>query len=242
MRNLTNVFLETAPSRFKLPFGINENIILKRVDNEIRRDKNGLKINKNCYMTFAAVDVEENNKILAETTFSYFNIDKPVFATKNFINQFNQIIQISQAVIPADKVNDALEPLQLALGEEIELFTEIQKSPSATAKLTKKIAELQKRVVEEFIAAITPYTNENSELVNLLVVTGTNGQFLNLPREDKGFISKMEGGRKLSIDSKYVRWHDNKDKKEKSKADDIGNDEILEEEEILVEDDNELDI
>jgi hypothetical protein len=66
--------------------------MLKSVDNDVRRDKNGVKFNKNCYLTFAAID-EDGNKITAQSTFSYFNIDKPAFATKNFIHQFNQLIK-----------------------------------------------------------------------------------------------------------------------------------------------------
>ena len=76
MKNLTQVFLNSAPSRFKLPFGVSNNVILKAVSNEVRRDKNNLKINKNCYLTFSNIDPEDNNKVLAESTFSYFNIDK----------------------------------------------------------------------------------------------------------------------------------------------------------------------
>jgi hypothetical protein len=54
--------------------------MLKSVDNDVS-DKNGVKFNKNCYLTFAA-DAEDGNKITAQSTFSYFNIDKPAFATK----------------------------------------------------------------------------------------------------------------------------------------------------------------
>jgi hypothetical protein len=49
--------------------------MLKSVDNDVRRDKNGVKFNKNCYLTFAAIDAEDGNKITAQSTFSYFNID-----------------------------------------------------------------------------------------------------------------------------------------------------------------------
>jgi hypothetical protein len=38
--------------------------MLKSVDNDVRRDKNGVKFNKNCYLTFAAIDAEDGNKLL----------------------------------------------------------------------------------------------------------------------------------------------------------------------------------
>jgi hypothetical protein len=70
--------------------------MLKSVDNDVRRDKNGVKFNKNCYLTFAAIDAEDGNKITAQSTFSYTT----AFATKNFIHQFNQLIEVAKAVIP----------------------------------------------------------------------------------------------------------------------------------------------
>lgn len=243
MRNLTSVFLDSAPSRFKLAFGINKNVVLKAADNEIRRDKNGVKINKNCYLTFAAVDVKNNNKVLAESTFSFFNIDtnKPQFATKNFIHQFNQLIEVAKAVVPAEKLTDVIKQLQTVLSEDVALFMEIKKSPSPNVKLTKKIGELQKKVVDRFGEVITPYTGDKSEIVNLIVVTGPKGQFYDLPREDKGFISKADGGRKLTLDAKYVRWFEEKDKVQKDTSEDIGDEDIIDEDEILVDDDQDLD-
>jgi hypothetical protein len=41
--------------------------MLKSVDNDVRRDKNGVKF-KNCYLTFAAIDAEDGNKITAQST------------------------------------------------------------------------------------------------------------------------------------------------------------------------------
>ena len=215
MRNLTQVFLDSAPSRFKLAFGINKNVILKSASNDIKRDKNGVKINKNCYLTFMSVDVEENNKSIAESTFSYFNIDKPQYATKNFIHQFNQLIEVAKAIVPADGLSSVVQQLQKVLSDDVALFMEIKKSPTPTAKLTKKIGELQNKVVDTFVKAMEPFTGEGSDLVNLIVVTGPKGQFFDLPREDKGFISKVEGGRKLAVDAKYVRWFEEKDKVQK---------------------------
>jgi hypothetical protein len=44
--------------------------MLWSVDNDVRRDKNGVKFNKNCYLTFAAIDVEDGNKVNAQSTFA----------------------------------------------------------------------------------------------------------------------------------------------------------------------------
>lgn len=238
MKNLTNVFLDTAPSRFKLAFGVNKNVILKSVDNSIKRDKNGVKINKNCYMTFAAIDVENSNKVTAESTFSFFNIDKPAYATKGFIHQFNQLIEIAQAIVPKADIKKVIASMQTILVKEMALFKEIKDAKTPSAKLTKSIGELQVKVVESFIKAITPFTGTNGDLVNLVVITDAKGIFYDLPREDKGFISKAEGGRALSVDAKYVRWFANKDNPETAEKEDLGDDTIINEDEILVEDDD----
>ena len=240
MKNLTNVFLDSAPSRFKLPFGVSKNVMLKSVDNEIRRDKNGVKINKNCYITFAAVDVENDNKMIAESTFSFFNIDKPAFATKNFIHQFNQLIEIAQAVVPKEEIKKVLGSVQKVLAKDVALFQEIKDVKAPTAKMTKSIGDLQMKVVNAFIESITPFMGTAGDLVNLVVVTDPKGLFLDLPREDKGFISKVDGGRELSVDAKYARWYADKDKVETATSEDLGEETIIDEDEILVDDDDDL--
>lgn len=242
MKNLTNVFLDSAPSRFKLPFGVSKNVMLKSVDNEIRRDKNGVKFNKNCYLTFAAVDVENDNKMIAESTFSFFNIDKPAFATKNFIHQFNQLIEIAQAVVPKDDIKKVLGSVQKVLVNDVDLFKEIKDAKVPTAKMTKSIGDLQTKVVNAFIESIAPFTGNNGDLVNLVVVTDPKGLFLDLPREDKGFISKVTGGRELSVDAKYARWFAEKDKVETATSEDLGDDTIIDEDEIIVDEEEELDL
>jgi hypothetical protein len=242
MRNLTNVFIESAPSRFKIPFGINKNVALKAVTNEVRRDKNGVKINKGCYMTFAALDVKDNNSVKAETTFSYFILDKPKFAVLNFTHQFNQLVEIIQAIVPGDNLLEAVKPLQQVLTDSADVFKQVKSTSGVpNAKFVKELVVVQSAISEAFEKAITPYVGENGDLVNLLVVTGTNGQFFELPREDKGFISKMEGGRPLTIDAKYVRWFEDKDKKKKADKDDIGDDEeIISEDELVIDEDQDL--
>jgi hypothetical protein len=38
----------------------------------------------------------------------------------------------------------------------------------------------------------------------MVVVTDPKGMFLDLPREDKGFITKAEGGRELHVDASML--------------------------------------
>lgn len=243
MKNLTQVFLNSAPSRFKLPFGINKNVILKAVSNEVRRDKNNLIISKNCYLTFSHVDVTENNKVIAESTFSYFNIDNGKYAAGNFIHQFTQIGEIIGCIIPKAEIKEVTAPMETVKMDNIELFGRIAAAKSndkeADPKFVKEMLILQKKIVDSFVEVILPYIGDTSPLLQLLVVTDRTGKFYDLPREDKGFISKMGAKRKLSIDAKYQRFYDDRNTPEASENDDIGGEEILDEE-LMLEDDAQM--
>jgi hypothetical protein len=117
----------------------------------------------------------------------------------------------------------------------VSLFKEIKAEKVPTAKETKAINELQIKVVDAFVDAIT-YTGENGDLVNMVVVTDPKGMFLDL-QEKKGFITKAEGGRELHVDAKYaIRL--TKTKVETSTAEDLGDDNIIDEDEIMVDDDD----
>jgi hypothetical protein len=63
----------------------------------------------------------------------------------------------------------------------VSLFKEIKAEKVPTAKETKAINELQIKVVDAFVDAITPYTGENGDL-NMVVVTDPKGMFLDLQR------------------------------------------------------------
>jgi hypothetical protein len=97
---------------------------------------------------------EDGNKITAQSTFSYFNIDKASVFTKNFI-QFNQLIEVAKAVIPKDNFNKAIGKIQKLI-DDVSLFKEIKAEKVPTAKETKAINELQIKVVDAFVDAITP--------------------------------------------------------------------------------------
>jgi hypothetical protein len=62
----------------------------------------------------------------------------------------------------------------------VSLFKEIKAEKVPTAKETKAINELQIKVVD--VLMISPYTGENGDLVNMVVVTDPKGMFLDLPR------------------------------------------------------------
>jgi len=235
--NLTNIFLDSAPSRYRLNFGVSENVMLRKISNDIKRDKTGAKINKSCYMTFVQVDPKKNNEAIAESTFSYFNItiDKASFAVNNFTHQVNQLIQIILAVVPEDKVKEVIGAINKVAVDNKDVFSEVARVDEADAKLTKKLIAVQEALNDAFKTAMDPFTGENGDLVDLVAVTNNKGAFQELPREDKGFITK-HGVKKLTVDHKYLRWVRNKDTKSTDTSDNIGKEEVIEEELVIGDD------
>ena len=235
--NNTLIFVNSAPSSYRLPFGINTNVVLKNVDNEIRRDKNGIKTTKNCYMTFMKVDAETNQS-LAESTFSYFNLEKPEYASQNLITQFNQISEIVSAVVPSDSVMEVKQEIGGVLAEHIETMKKIKGGKkNVSSKLLKELSAVQKDLSDKFSDVIKPFLGDSGDKVALLIVTGPNGKFLDLPKIDKGFVIKEGTKKVLKLDKKYVDWYANKDKKEKASPDAMGDDIVLDEDDINLDDD-----
>jgi len=243
--NVTEIFLATAPSRYRIPFGVSTNVMLKAVSNEAKRDKNGVKINKNCFMTFAAIDVENENKVLSERVFDTFNIDKPDFARLNFSHQLLQLSEILKAVVPADNFKAVSKSFNDMLIEHMDVFKEIgklKKEDKPKSKLLKSMKEVQQIMVNSFIEVITPYLGDKGDLLQIVVVTGRTGKFFEFPREDKGFIAKASAKEPLTVDHKYARWYADRNKKEVVDADDIGEDEeVMEESDMILDDDQGLD-
>jgi hypothetical protein len=66
------------------------------------------------------------------------------------------LIEVAKAVIPKDNFNKAIGKIQKVLIDDVSLFKEI-KAENPTAKETKAINELQIKVVDAFVDAITPY-------------------------------------------------------------------------------------
>jgi hypothetical protein len=70
------------------------------------------------------------------------------------IHQFNQLIEVAKAVIPKDNFNKAIGKIQKVLIDDVSL-KEIKAEKVPTAKETKAINELQIKVVDAFVDAIT---------------------------------------------------------------------------------------
>lgn len=225
MKNLTEIFLESAPVRTRLSFGVNTPVILSAVSNDERRGKDNLKIDRHCYMRFSRLD--EENKIVAQTEFSYWGFSKKEYAPLNFVHQYTQLMEIIKYVVPEAKFLEAKGEFQSVLKnkEDFTLFVKVNKlaktNKSPDGVTHEGMKSLQKKISDSFVVAISPYVGEEGNRVNLLVVTGPNGKFLDLPREDQGFINSAHS-KPPRIDNKYQRWYDARNDEEKASSDPVG--------------------
>jgi len=93
-------------------------------------------------MTFAVINVEEDNKIVSERIFDTFNIDKADFARLNFGHQLMQLSEIIRAVVPSDALSGAVTAFNQDLAKHVETFQEIgklNKNEKPKSKLTKAV-------------------------------------------------------------------------------------------------------
>ncbi|MCK5788686.1 MAG: hypothetical protein KAH32_06795 [Chlamydiia bacterium] len=205
--NITKIFLSTSPVREKLKFGINENVVLRSVSNETRRTKDGVKSTRFCFTKFSEVDVE-TRKIVAEYEFSHNKSTNPDWALKNTMHLYNQIQFIVKAVVPKEKKKAVLASISKAVNDTSYETTmnKLIKSPATMGdKDFNKLFEYSMGISKAFEAEIAPYVGVNSELLKLLVVTGQDIKYLELPREENNTVFKMTDKKELEVPSYYIK-------------------------------------
>lgn len=204
-------FINSAPVRERLEFGINKNVRLVKVSNEeILID--GLRLNKNTHLTFKKYDDEGNE--IAESTFNYWDLDsKKSFVRDNFMTQLGQLSALVYAVAGED-IGKSYNPVDdVADGEDL----------LNRLKTASGCQNLQERMVNEFIDAIGSAANENSPLLRLKVVTSPDGKYLNLPNSIQ-FVESMDIPEEksiLQITAKEREYYLNGFKPEQEKPDNL---------------------
>lgn len=234
--NITRIFLNSLPSRHRLSFGVNSNVVLKAVSNDVRRNRDGLKIKKCCYLLFAKVDPEEGNKVISESEFNYFIADNIDHVKKSFTHQFTQLSEILTAVAPAAEGRAARKLFNKKIKAVVPILYAVLDG-SITKEMIPRVVEAQELFINSFITVITPYLDDKSDLLDLMVVKDKSGKYNNLPREDKGFISKTSANKKMVVPDVYVQYFNGRNAKTTDVNDNIGSEEIMDETEILAGDD-----
>jgi len=204
--NLTKVFLDSMPVDIRLPFGVVKNVRLTEISNEPRTDRKGQPIKKNCFLTFAQYNGE--GKIIAESTFSYFNFEKPDYARDNFSHQLIQLTEILTYCMPKDVSDDIVEKVGEYVNENIEDYDKIFSKTIKNADIPF-VTDTMTALVD-YIISISNEHISDGELIQLMLGCDKTGKFVDLPREDSGFIA-ANGAKALRVPAKYVNWRAKKD-------------------------------
>lgn len=233
MKNITDILLDSAPVRTRLKFGVNTNVFVKSATNEVRRTKDNLISNRNCFIRFAKVD-PETKKIIAETEVSFFNLDKREYAAAGFVGQYTQMITIMKSVLPSSiysKVSKRYHKITQQNGEVFESITKYkqlaekarkkQQTAEVPSELLAKMKVLLKRFADITVDVLNRFSTIEGPYSNLLLVVNKDGNFLGLPREEKGFITK-EGAALPTVSLKYTEWNQSNKKKTEEKGDTVG--------------------
>jgi len=146
----------------ELGFGINENCVVTKVDNEPRTNKNGDPINRNSFTTISQID--ESGKIIAEREVSWFNLDATKdYVFDNFISQLEQMTAIVDCYCPiaeGDKDVWGLAFSAILAEEEIEEtkeeLAEALKSQKTCDSLIEQLYAVYAELLEDKIGVEGP--------------------------------------------------------------------------------------
>lgn len=183
--SLLRALLAFKPVRTPLEFGINENVRLVAIDNS-ERTRDGEKISRNTYMTFSQYNPE--NKKIASTEFSYYNLDhSSEFVKDNLIQQIAQLNDICQFFGVKGQVDPTAD------------FEDIQEL-LASLKTKDGCKALMESMWKQFSELVGDLVGEDSPLARLKVITDSKGKYLQLPK-DSHIIEPISNECKLSISS-----------------------------------------
>lgn len=204
--NVTKIFLSTAPVREKLKFGVNTNIVLKSVSNLTRRTRDGLKSGRYCFMRFSEIN-PETKEVLAEYEFSHNKSTNSDWALKNTMHLFNQLTFISKAVAPKGKFAGIKTLISAAVNNSAyeKVMGKAVKGSELSETDLNELHDYCVGISTAFEEGVKPFVGVGGELLDLLVVTGKDIKYLELPREENNTITKAASSKTLELPSFYVK-------------------------------------
>ncbi len=168
MKLFTELVL-TAPIRARLQFGINENVILEKVDFNERKNK-GLTLKMHTFITLVQIDAER--KVVARSEGNFFNLDHTSdYVYQNFMDEFT-----CQAAI-VDAIGGDLEAFD-------EAVTEVFGDESVEAFLKTKQGSVaaQEALADSFMESISGRMGDDSPILACKMVSNKAG-WLEFPKE-----------------------------------------------------------
>jgi len=205
--NLTRVFLSSLPVDTRLSFGVSKNVKLTNIFNGEKTDRKGQIIKKNRFVTFAQYD--KDDKVIADSTFSYFNFERPSFAKENFTHQLIQLTEIVTFCAPEDKSDEFVEQIGEYVNENIDDYDKIFNGTIDTEDIPHLTDTMSSFV--DFIIELLGGNYADGEKVQLMLgCDKKTGKFVDLPKEDSGFIAENDA-KALKTPVKYIKWRAKKD-------------------------------
>lgn len=189
--SLLRKLLATKQVRTPLEFGINEEVRLLKISNDVRK-RDGEAIPRHMYMTFGKFN--KKGELVANSEFNYFNFN-PEYENviNNLFTEVSQLNNLVSIINPEAKFSPA---------DDYEDLAEIQEAIS-----TKKgCKSLQDSIWKAFNKAVKNSIGNESTPFNLKVITDyKTGKYLQLPSE--GSIAENIGvdPSELSISPSEIR-------------------------------------
>ena len=190
--SLLRALLASKPVRTPLDFGVNDNVRLVKIDNA-ERTRDGEKISRNTYMTFAKYD--SKGKKIASSEFSYFNLDSTSDLVKD--NLIQQVAQLND-IVSFFGVEGSVDPTSNYTSMQ-DLIDDLRSK--------KGCKSLMDTMWEQFSDLIGDLVGESSPLARIKVVTDSKGKWLQLPR-DSHIIESMDQECTLSVSSYELKMRD----------------------------------
>lgn len=180
------LLLQTKPVRTPLEFGIQGDIRLTKIDNEVRLNE-GQPVERGCYLTFTQYgEVDGVTKAIKSTEFFYFNLGQNDFTAQNLATQIGQLQNICD-VLGADVEIDPTH-----------IFEDDMDAYLAGLKSKSVCDEMQAIIWEQFNGAVADLVGPESPLLRLKVVTSSDGKWSQLP-QDSIMVELMTDTAKLAI-------------------------------------------
>jgi hypothetical protein len=162
--------LAEKPVRAGLKFGINENVRLVSITNE-EKLREGEVIAKNTYMTF--VQYDEKNVPIANSEFSYFNLNPDLdseIVLNNFIEQISQLTALAKLYNPSAVIDPT---------EGYEDMADITKD----LRTRKGCKAFNDAIYAQFEESVKEFIGTDSPLLRVKVVSDyKSGKYLQLPK------------------------------------------------------------
>ncbi len=209
-KNILRDLLASRPVRTPLEFGIQENIRLIAISNEVKK-RDGEVIQRNTYMTFAKFD--KDNKVMAQSEFNYFNLRHDSdYTGANLATQASQLKNIISVVNP-----DGVDKFNPTKGyESMDEINDDMKTKSGCKKLMDSM-------YKSFERALGDSVGHDSPLMRLKVVVDyKTGKYTQLP-DDSRIVESMDDEVSLKITNKEKRNKEKATLITKVSADSAGN-------------------